>query len=275
MNSVSTDHFAFGENWLSFLRLLTNERIVEAEKSIQKLVGSERMDGLRFADIGSGSGLFSLAARRLGAVVHSFDFDANSVAATQSLRDRYFPNDPAWKIEQGSILDQSYLSAVGKFDIAFSWGVLHHTGAMLDAVRNAAAMTKPDGLFIFALYRKTKSCGFWAIEKRWYSSAPPLAQKIARKLYIAIFRASYAIRGRDFAAYVADYRSSRGMEFEHDIHDWMGGYPYESIAPETVAAVMDKIGFRHVRSVIAPSTLSLLGSGCDEFVYQPIAAPQS
>src|SRR5437588_9979425 len=133
------DHrFSFGENWLAFLEQLADERIAEAERSLQVLCGIERLDGKRVLDIGSGSGLFSLAARRLGAIVFSFDYDPQSVAGTQNLKDRFFPGDTSWVVEQGSILDQAYVATLGTYDIVYSWGVLHHTGAMYDAIANAA-----------------------------------------------------------------------------------------------------------------------------------------
>jgi 2-polyprenyl-6-hydroxyphenyl methylase/3-demethylubiquinone-9 3-methyltransferase len=159
---------------------------------------------------------------------------------------------------------------LGKFDIAFSWGVLHHTGAMYDAIKLASQTTKPEGQFIFALYRKTSSCGFWTAEKKWYVGASPTAQKIATKLYIGLFRLAFLIRGRDFNEYVQNtHIHMRGMEFETAVQDWIGGYPYESISPDEVESFMSSLNFQRVRSVVAPKTLSLLGSGCDEFVYRP------
>src|ERR1700704_5615019 len=107
------DRFSFGENWLAFLERLNDERIAEAEESLRALCGFERLDGKRVLDIGSGSGLFSLAARRLGAIVHSFDYDPQSVAGTQKLKDRFFSKDASWIVEQGSVLDPAYLAALG------------------------------------------------------------------------------------------------------------------------------------------------------------------
>src|SRR5208282_1242675 len=82
--------FEFGENWKSFLARLDDARIAEAERSLQWLVGRQRFDGMRFLDIGSGSGLSSLSARRLGADVVSFDYDPQSVECTATLRARFF-----------------------------------------------------------------------------------------------------------------------------------------------------------------------------------------
>src|SRR5579862_3362056 len=127
---LGEDRFAFGANWAEFLRLLSEERIARAEASLRDMLDVEHQRGKSFLDIGSGSGLFSLAARRLGARVRSFDYDAQSVACTAELRRRYFPDDPSWTVERGSALDEAYLRALGKHDVVYSWGVLHHTGDM-------------------------------------------------------------------------------------------------------------------------------------------------
>src|SRR5512145_1920359 len=90
------ERFEFGKNWRRFLEGVRDEQIVTAESSLKRMLEMDSLAGLSFLDIGSGSGLFSLAARRLGARVHSFDFDPNSVACTKELRRRYFPEDNAW-----------------------------------------------------------------------------------------------------------------------------------------------------------------------------------
>jgi 2-polyprenyl-6-hydroxyphenyl methylase/3-demethylubiquinone-9 3-methyltransferase len=259
--------FAFGENWKSFLAELNDARIAEAEKSLQWLVGRERLDGLRFLDVGSGSGLSSLAARRLGATVHSFDYDLDSVTCTTLLRNRFFPDDPNWLVEQGSILDHAYLGTLGQFDIVYSWGVLHHTGAMSEAIGNAVALVGPSGLFVFALYRKTRLCWLWTIEKRWYCRASPRAQSAARGLFVGLMKLAFAVLRRDFKTYVSGYRRNRGMDYIHDVHDWLGGYPYESIRPAEVEGELTRLGFAAVRSKTRPYSTGLFGSGCDEYAY--------
>jgi len=109
--------FAFGENWRRFLSVLTDERIEEATKSLREFLGGDSLVGKTFLDIGSGSGLFSLAARRMEATVTSFDYDPQSVACTQELKRRYFSDDVAWRIEQGSVLDRRYMENLGQFDV--------------------------------------------------------------------------------------------------------------------------------------------------------------
>ena len=122
------ERFEFGKNWTRFLKGLGDERIAIAQRSLVDFLGEERLDGKTFLDVGSGSGLFSLAARRLGANVRSFDFDPSSVACTRELKRRYFPNDPYWIVEEESILDRGFIDQLGTYDIVYSWGVLHHTG---------------------------------------------------------------------------------------------------------------------------------------------------
>jgi 2-polyprenyl-6-hydroxyphenyl methylase/3-demethylubiquinone-9 3-methyltransferase len=151
--------FAFGANWRRFLDSLDDVRIREAEASLRAMLGVDHLRGRSFLDIGSGSGLFSLAAWRLGARVHSFDYDPQSVACTEELRRRYAPGDSRWTIARGSALDAAYLLSLGQYDVVYSWGVLHHTGRMWEALELALLQLAPDGSLFIAIY--SAATGRW------------------------------------------------------------------------------------------------------------------
>lgn len=265
-------HFAFGRNWASYARNVTEAEIGEAETGLQRLLGSASLAGKSFLDIGSGSGLHSLAAVRLGASrVRAVDIDKDSVETTRTLLSR-FALGKNWDAERASVFDLTP-KRMGEFDIVYSWGVLHHTGDLDRAIRSAACLVRDDGLFIFALYRRVLTDRLWRIEKRWYAQTSPATQARARAAYKALFRIGLRLTGRSFDAYVAGYRGNRGMDFDHDVHDWMGGWPYESISPEEVDALMRGLGFVRVRLFASNGRLfgrhsGVFGSGCDEFVYR-------
>lgn len=253
------ERFEFGENWKSFLRLLNADRIAQAEASLVRMLGEERLSGRRFLDIGSGSGLSSLAARRIGASVTSFDYDPASVWCTRQLRDRYFPGDREWRIERGSVLDRDYVMSLGEFDVVYSWGVLHHTGSMHQAIENAMVPVRKDGLFFIALYRKTWLCPLWKVEKRLYCASPGWVQGLVRRAYSGTIGLLHAFKTGGRAP-------DRGMDRDRDVNDWLGGYPYESITPKALKEFVAQRGFALRKSIVKSEGMHLV-PGCDEYVF--------
>jgi len=252
------DRYEFGANWSRFLSTLNEEKIREAEESLKRMLELPDLKGRTFLDIGSGSGLFSLAARRLGASVTSFDYDPQSVACTQTLKQRYFPQDAHWTVGEGSVLDRDYMDSLGSFDIVYSWGVLHHTGQQWLALENAARATHAGSKLFIALYNQQGLASrYWTVVKRIYNKF-----KVTRPLLFVI-HAIYPALPSAALKWFRGQRYGRGMNPWHDLHDWLGGYPFEVSSPEEVFYFYKKLGFRleMLRTVRGKM-------GCNEFVFQ-------
>lgn len=268
--------FEFGKNWRRFLRTLDDTRIARAEKSLRDFLGRDRLEGLTFLDIGSGSGLFSLAARRLGAKVRSFDYDTHSVACTEELRRRYMLADRNWVIEQGSALDEPFLKSLGQFDIVYSWGVLHHTGEMWKALDLAKDLVRPGGLLYIAIYNDLGAITdkWHAIKIRYNSLPEPLKLPYAATVLAGEEwpQIKYFVKQKQPMGYVRRWRdyerdSTRGMDFWRDQVDWIGGLPYER-------ATLDQILDFYMKDGFEPANIASreTGYGCNEFLFRRVGA---
>jgi len=257
--------FAFGKNWRRFLALLSEERVQAAEDSLARMLETADLDGKSFVDAGCGSGLFSLAARRLGARVHSFDFDPESVACTRELRERFFREDSRWTVEEGSVLDRQYLAGLGRFDVVYSWGVLHHTGKMWEALDNVVALVAPGGKLFIAIYNDAGATSErWRAIKRLYNRLPKGTRFLITipALVQAYWRRALKdlLQLKPFATW-RNYSGLRGMSVWRDLVDWVGGYPYEVAKPEAMIRFYAERGFRLTQMVSGGQL------GCNEFVF--------
>jgi 2-polyprenyl-6-hydroxyphenyl methylase/3-demethylubiquinone-9 3-methyltransferase len=265
--SESERRFAFGRNWSRYLGSLDEKYILEAEASLKNWLGD--VSGMKFLDIGCGSGLFSLVARRLGATVHSFDFDPNSVGCAEELRKRFFPGDPNWTIERGSVLDRSFIDKLGQYDVVYSWGVLHHTGDLDTALSNAARTVKPDGRLWIAIYNDlgpvTKA--WTAIKKAYVKSL--LGRAVVIGTFVPLFilgnLVADLVRLRSPLSQYREYRKShRGMSRAVDWLDWLGGYPYQPARAETMFDFFQQRGFDLLKLYTAT------GWGNNQFVFRRV-----
>lgn len=268
---AATDlRFAFGQNWRAFVATVDEDRVARAAASLARLLGPDAVRGRSFLDVGSGSGMSSLAAHRLGAArVHSFDYDGDSVTATTALRSRFAPDAARWTIERGDVLDPDYLARLGTFDVVYSWGVLHHTGDMWRAISNVVPLVAPGGMLCIALYNdQGRASRAWVRIKRLYNAAPAPA-RTAMVVAYAIYGEARSMVGRWRRGLTVNpfrhwrtYREQRGMSVWHDYIDWMGGYPFEVATPRAVEAFLDGRGFRLAKAVTCGRDL-----GCNEFVF--------
>ncbi len=251
--------FAFGDNWLRFLTKLSDDQIRNAERSLCDMLKLENMQCLRFLDIGSGSGLFSLAARRLGASVCSFDYDPQSVNCTNELKRRYFPDDPQWAVRLGSALDDSFIFRLGRFDVVYAWGVLHHTGHMREAFARITPTVATGGRLFIAIYNDQGVISrYWALVKKLYN------KNTITKLLLFAIHAPYLLALRWLVRALTGRLSlERGMSLWHDTIDWLGGYPFEYAKPDEVLQVFQASGF-------VLESLKTCGRrmGCNEYVFR-------
>jgi len=262
--------FEFGKNWARFLGALNDTRIAQAEESLRAMLEVSDLGGKSFLDIGSGSGLFSLAARRLGARVHSFDYDPDSVGCTRELKRRYFPGDRDWTVEEGSALDEAYIDSLGKFDVVYSWGVLHHTGEMWRGLANAAQAVGPGGRLFIAIYNDMGSKSRrWKWIKKTYNYLPKILRipfsliVMAPEEIKSITRFAATLRPGQYVASWTRYDPARGMSRWRDIIDWVGGYPYEYAKPEEMVDFYLARGFQ-----LTKMKCGGVGLGCNEFVFR-------
>jgi len=267
--TADDERFGFGDNWCSFANLVDETRVAAAMESLADVLPIPGLVGWSFLDIGCGSGLFSLAAHRLGAVVRSFDYDLMSAATTARLRDRFAPHSD-WVVEPGSILDEDYTEGLGLFDVVYAWGVLHHTGDLWHAVDAAAARVAPGGTLFISVYNdQGLESRIWRRAKRRYNRSGAVVHRLllaAGFLYLGRRRALNAL-----ARTVPGLRKhtaprpvrGRGMSARHDLVDWVGGYPFEVAKPEEVFARVHRLGFELRRMKTCAG-----GIGCNEFVFE-------
>jgi 2-polyprenyl-3-methyl-5-hydroxy-6-metoxy-1,4-benzoquinol methylase len=263
---IYCNRFSFGQNWQEFLKKVDERRIAVAEASLKVFLRTQALKGKRFLDLGCGSGLFSLAARNLGAEVVSVDIDEFSLTCTKHLKQRYRKGDQLWDIRKGSALNQRFLQTLGTFDIVYSWGVLHHTGDMWRALDLARRRVKKGGTLYLAIYNRFEgfpSSRCWKRIKQQYSGTRPGIRKVMEAAYVTYYVLGLLVSGRNPVAYIRHYGegNARGMDFWSDARDWLGGYPYEYASAKEIETFFARRGLSLINLRVTSR------EGCNEFLF--------
>lgn len=264
---MTTDsRYAFGRNWGKYVRKhLSEERIQAAQNKLLSFSGLQSLEGMKFLDVGCGSGLHSLAAWRAAASsVTSFDYDQDSVAATRRLM-AYAGEPNNWTVRQGSVLDSNFVDSLSTHDFVYSWGVLHHTGAIWQALDQTLRCVKPDGFLYLALYAADVQVDpppeYWLDLKQRYNAANAITRQVMELQYIWRFGMQGKARNiRYEVRKVFSKGRGRGMEYMTDIRDWLGGWPMEFVWDREVITKCESTGF----SLINLDT----GQACSEYLFK-------
>lgn len=257
--------FSFGKNWKNYLKKISKESINNSMISLIQFLGDIKSKNV--IDVGCGSGIFSYSMYLLGAEkITSLDIDTDSIECTKFLRENV-KNPKKWNIYQGSILDKNFISKMEKSDIVYSWGVLHHTGKMWEAINNITTLVKDRGLMYISIYNKVKVSFIWLRIKEFYNINPFLGKYFMNTLfYILLYFISPLFRLKNPFKLLKNYIKLRGMNPYIDIKDWLGGYPYEFA---TFAEVISFFEQNHSNFTLIKSVRAI-GTGINEFLFKKV-----
>lgn len=260
---MSQPAFDFGQNWKEFSEnALDPARYAQAQSHFSELMHGVPTAGKSFLDIGFGQGLSLLCAAKAGARIHGLDINPKCREVFLGNAKKLEACAPEARIAVGSVLDAEALATVSAwapdgFEIVHSWGVLHHTGSMWQAIKNAVSLVRPQGYFVLAIYNRHWTSRAWQAIKRVYVTSPAPFRVLLNWVFVpVIYVAKFAVTRRN------PLKTKRGMNFYYDVVDWVGGYPYEYASREEVERFVAKLGCSLER--FEPATVP---TGCNEFVF--------
>jgi len=267
LGSMSTEQitFSFGKNWRDFVDTVSEDSIARAMKDIEEWLGRDSVEGKSILDIGCGSGIHSLCFHLLGAKeIVSLDVDPYSVESTRLLWEKA-GKPGSWRVLSGSVLDEEFVDSLDKHEVVYSWGVLHHTGSMWQAIANACSLVKEGGRIWLSIYVKGPEYPAHLALKQSYNRSSALGKKLI--IWKEIYKLMRLRRSRGQDPFAWNEKKERGMDVYHDLIDWLGGLPYE------VASKDEVVRFCGERGLVLEK-LNELGEGaCNSYLFsRPSAA---
>lgn len=263
MDNIAYD---FGKNWNDFSNnALKNIHVEQSLSDFKLLIKNEDIENKTFIDIGFGQGLSLLNATLLGAITLGCDINptCKNVLETNKLKYQDLNNRDI-PVVVGSILDAETIKNIKayyeKFDIVHSWGVLHHTGKMWQAIDISCDLVNNNGKLIISIYNKHWSSPAWKFIKWFYNISPNFIKWLMIKIfYVIIYLAKFLVTFKN------PLQKDRGMNFYYDIIDWVGGYPYEYASINEISSYLKLKGFELIKAKKAD-----VPTGCNEFIFKRV-----
>ena len=186
--------------------------------------------------------------------------DEYGIQAAETVKQKFsslIPEHARWNIFRGSILDDALVNSMKeKGDIVYSWGVLHHTGSMYEALKNAMTFVNPQGYLIIAIYNKAPYSGLWVKCKKIYNKSPRFLKLLyvyATVLLIYLERLLLSVKAAASGEQRPDCKGNddyRGMSLFYNIIDWLGGFPYEYASFDEIKNFVENEGFELVKAPV-------------------------
>jgi 2-polyprenyl-3-methyl-5-hydroxy-6-metoxy-1,4-benzoquinol methylase len=121
------------------------------EPHILDFAGFHLWRGRRVLEIGCGIGSDAEQFARHGADYVGIDISDESI---NLCRRRFRVQDVHGEFHRGSVTDLEFLKHLGKFDLVYSYGVLHHFPSMDQHLANIAKVLEPGGELRFMVYAR-------------------------------------------------------------------------------------------------------------------------
>ena len=177
-------------------------------------------------------------------------------------------DDPDLWVEQGSALDNDYLQSLGKWDIVYSWGVLHHTRNMSLALADASGLVREGGTLFIAIYNdQGRMSRTWLKIKQAYNRLRGGLRWLVLWPTAAALWGPATLRdlavGKPFHTWRNYSKGAlRGMSPWRDPVDWIGGLPFEVATPEKFFYFYRNRAFQLEELKTCSG-----GHGCNELVF--------